>query len=128
MIIFHKFFRTIVLNLKVTKTFIQIFSKNWNLLTSDTQLIFCLKWILMYTVIIIRWPSLACVIWKVVISKILRYWNIATTLLTILFHNALDWAARSSLGINRDNLDNWASSIAVKNWVDAYSAKGSIIR
>ena len=30
----------------------------------------------------------------------------------ILLHNVLDWAARSNLGVNRDNLDSWASSIA----------------
>ena len=69
-------FRTIVLNLKVTKMFIQILSRNWNLLAAYIQLNFPLKSILVYSLIIIHWPCLVYVIWKAVLTKILSYWKI----------------------------------------------------
>ena len=84
------FFRTIVLNLKVTKvTSIQIFSRNWNLLTADIQLNFRLKSALIYSLIIIRSPSLVYVIWKVVLTKILRYWKVTTIWLMIIWMKEL---------------------------------------
>ena len=69
-------FRTIVLNLKVTKMFIQILSRNWNLLAAYIQLNFPLKSILVYSLIIIHWPCLVYIIWKAVLTKILSYWKI----------------------------------------------------
>ena len=56
--------------------FIQIFSRNWNLLAADIQLNFPLKSILVYSLIIIHWPCLVYVIWKAVLTKILSYWKI----------------------------------------------------
>ena len=55
--------------------FIQIFSRNWNLLAADIQLNFPLKSILVYSLIIIHWPSLVYLIWKAVLTKILSYWK-----------------------------------------------------
>ena len=36
----------------------------------------------------------------------ISYQNFGPLLIPILLHNVLDWAGRSNLGINGDNLDN----------------------
>ena len=89
MIIFHKFFQLIVLNLEVNKMSFQIFSRNWNLLTANIQWSFTLKSILGYSLIIICSPSLVYLIWKVVLTKLLSYWKITTTLLMIIWMKEL---------------------------------------